>query len=57
MTFCVVYFYSASEIRAVDPIYAQGYKIVFSDLYPFLVISQVSEFSIRSTRSIWKNCV
>lgn len=38
----LVRFNTTSEIRTVDPIYAQGCNIVFSDEYPFLVISQGS---------------
>lgn len=35
--------YAASETRAVDPEYASGFKTMFSDGYPFLLISQVSQ--------------
>lgn len=38
----LVRFNTSSEIRAVDPNYAQGYNIGFSDEYPFMVISQGS---------------
>ncbi|ONK65833.1 uncharacterized protein A4U43_C06F1440 [Asparagus officinalis] len=38
----LVRFNITSEIRSVEPNYAQGYKIVFSDLYPFLIASQQS---------------
>lgn len=31
-----------SETRAVDPEYAHGFKVVFSDGYPFLLLSQGS---------------
>ncbi|XP_059625742.1 uncharacterized protein LOC132268865 isoform X2 [Cornus florida] len=34
--------YLVSETRAVDPNYACGYKIMFSDQYPFLLLSQGS---------------
>nr|XP_010914266.1 mitochondrial amidoxime reducing component 2 isoform X2 [Elaeis guineensis] len=37
----LVRFNATSEIRAVDPKYAQGHKTMFSDQYPFLLISQV----------------
>ncbi|CAI9783551.1 unnamed protein product [Fraxinus pennsylvanica] len=40
----LVRFNEASEIRAVDPDYARGYKIMFPDEYPFLMLSQVSQF-------------
>lgn len=39
-----LFFQSASEIKAVDPDYARGYKIIFSDEYPFLLLSQVRQF-------------
>ncbi|KAL2556189.1 Molybdenum cofactor sulfurase family protein [Forsythia ovata] len=38
----LVRFNEASEIRAVDPNYARGYKVMFSDQYPFLLLSQES---------------
>ncbi|XP_010914265.1 uncharacterized protein [Elaeis guineensis] len=38
----LVRFNATSEIRAVDPKYAQGHKTMFSDQYPFLLISQGS---------------
>ncbi|KAJ8490608.1 hypothetical protein OPV22_012329 [Ensete ventricosum] len=38
----LVRFNTASEIRAVDPNYAQGYSTVFSDGFPFLLASQGS---------------
>lgn len=38
----LVRFNNASEIRTADPNYAQGYSIVFSDLFPFLIVSQGS---------------
>ncbi|XP_010260739.1 PREDICTED: mitochondrial amidoxime-reducing component 1 isoform X4 [Nelumbo nucifera] len=34
--------YLASETRAVDPAYAHGYNTMFSDGYPFLLLSQGS---------------
>ena len=33
---------AASETRNVDPNYAPGYKVMFSDQYPFLLASQVN---------------
>ncbi|XP_058072227.1 uncharacterized protein LOC131221118 [Magnolia sinica] len=38
----LVRFNTASETRAVDPNFARGYKTMFSDEYPFLLISQGS---------------
>ncbi|RRT80628.1 hypothetical protein B296_00019907 [Ensete ventricosum] len=38
----LVRFNTASEMRAVDPNYAQGYSTVFSDGFPFLLASQGS---------------
>lgn len=38
----LVRFNAASETRAVDPKFAPGFKIMFSDEYPFLLISQGS---------------
>ncbi|WOK94734.1 hypothetical protein Cni_G03439 [Canna indica] len=38
----LVRFNTESQIRAVDPNYAQGYKTVFSDGFPFLLASQGS---------------
>ncbi|GMI81174.1 hypothetical protein like AT1G30910 [Hibiscus trionum] len=38
----MVRFNAASETRAVDPVYAQGHFIMFSDQYPFMLISQES---------------
>ncbi|KAJ8627779.1 hypothetical protein MRB53_021086 [Persea americana] len=38
----LVRFNTASETRIVDPNYAQGYKTMFSDGYPFLLLSQGS---------------
>ncbi|KAF8700726.1 hypothetical protein HU200_034079 [Digitaria exilis] len=37
----LVRFKGESETRPTDPDYAQGYKIMFADLFPFLVASQV----------------
>lgn len=34
------------EMRVVDPNYAQGYNVMFSDGYPYLVLSQVSNIII-----------
>ncbi|XP_062193643.1 uncharacterized protein LOC133897087 [Phragmites australis] len=38
----LVRFKEVSEIRPTDPDYAQGYKIMFSDCFPFLIASQGS---------------
>ncbi|CAK9160119.1 unnamed protein product [Ilex paraguariensis] len=38
----LVRFNEVSETRAVDPNYAPGYKVMFSDQYPFLLLSQGS---------------
>ncbi|KAK8500170.1 hypothetical protein V6N13_076343 [Hibiscus sabdariffa] len=38
----LVRFNAASETRDVDPVYAQGYFVMFSDQYPFMLISQES---------------
>ncbi|CAK9144566.1 unnamed protein product [Ilex paraguariensis] len=38
----LVRFNEVSETRAVDPNYARGYKVMFSDGYPFLLLSQGS---------------
>ncbi|XP_027184554.1 mitochondrial amidoxime reducing component 2-like [Coffea eugenioides] len=38
----LVRFNEASETRNVDPNYAPGYKVMFSDQYPFLLASQGS---------------
>ncbi|MBA0806638.1 hypothetical protein Gohar_022506, partial [Gossypium harknessii] len=38
----MVRFNAASETRPVDPVYAQGYSIMFSDMFPFLLASQGS---------------
>ncbi|KAI3474328.1 hypothetical protein Pfo_029151 [Paulownia fortunei] len=38
----LVRFNDASEVRNVDPNYARGYKVMFSDGYPFLLLSQGS---------------
>ncbi|XP_078433153.1 molybdenum cofactor sulfurase family protein [Wolffia australiana] len=38
----LVRFNSDSEVRAVDPKYSPGYKTMFSDGFPFLLISQGS---------------
>lgn len=32
-----------SEARAVDPDYAKGHNVMFSDGFPFLLLSQVSQ--------------
>ncbi|KAK9088152.1 hypothetical protein Scep_027234 [Stephania cephalantha] len=38
----LVRFNAASETRAVDPAYGRGYKTMFSDEYPFMMLSQGS---------------
>ncbi|CAL5072831.1 unnamed protein product [Urochloa decumbens] len=38
----LVRFKEVSETRPTDPNYAQGYKIMFADCYPFLIASQGS---------------
>ncbi|TYG66595.1 hypothetical protein ES288_D05G013700v1 [Gossypium darwinii] len=38
----MVRFNAASETRPVDPVYAQGYSIMFSDMFPFMLASQGS---------------
>lgn len=38
----LVRFNEVSETRPVDPDYARGYKVMFSDGYPFLLLSQGS---------------
>lgn len=37
------FFDEASEVRAVDPDYAQGHTVMFADLFPFLLASQVRQ--------------
>lgn len=43
---CFLLILPVKEMRVVDPKYAQGYKVMFSDGYPYLVLSQVSDVSI-----------
>ncbi|KAL3827721.1 hypothetical protein ACJIZ3_016523 [Penstemon smallii] len=38
----LVRFNNALEVRPVDPNYANGYQVMFSDLFPFLLLSQGS---------------
>ncbi|TVU10498.1 hypothetical protein EJB05_44033, partial [Eragrostis curvula] len=38
----LVRFKEGSEVRPTDPNYAQGYKIMFADCFPFLIASQGS---------------
>nr|KJB53954.1 hypothetical protein B456_009G012600 [Gossypium raimondii] len=38
----MVRFNAASETRPVNPVYAQGYSIMFSDMFPFMLVSQGS---------------
>ncbi|KAG9438979.1 hypothetical protein H6P81_019144 [Aristolochia fimbriata] len=47
----LVRFNAVSENRAVDPNYAQGYKTMFSDEYPFMMISQGSLDAINELLS------
>jgi len=37
-------FLTESETRLTDPDYARGYRVTFSDGYPFLITSQVLFF-------------
>ncbi|PHT56211.1 hypothetical protein CQW23_04697 [Capsicum baccatum] len=39
----LVRFSEVKEMRVVDPNYARGYNVMFSDGYPYLVLSQVSD--------------
>ncbi|WMV16426.1 hypothetical protein MTR67_009811 [Solanum verrucosum] len=39
---------SVKEMRVVDPNYAQGYNVMFSDGYPYLVLSQGSLNALNS---------
>lgn len=43
---CFLLILPVKEMRVVDPNYAQGYKVMFSDGYPYLLLSQVSDVSI-----------
>ena len=43
-----------SEIRPTNPNYAQGYKITFTDAFPFLIASQVQ---LRALCSTYEGCV
>ncbi|XP_051135925.1 uncharacterized protein LOC127254716 [Andrographis paniculata] len=44
----LVRFNDASEVRNVDSNYAQGYKVMFADGYPFLLVSQGSMDALNS---------
>ncbi|CAA0825365.1 Molybdenum cofactor sulfurase family protein [Striga hermonthica] len=44
----LVRFNDASEVRNVDPAYAHGYRVMFSDGYPFLLLSQGSLNALNS---------
>ncbi|XP_062095884.1 uncharacterized protein LOC133801653 [Humulus lupulus] len=44
----LVRFNAASETRPVDPKYAAGHKVMFSDQYPFLILSQGSMDSLNT---------
>ncbi|KAF5804681.1 putative molybdenum cofactor sulfurase [Helianthus annuus] len=43
----LVCFNEESETRHVDPNYASGFRVMFSDGYPFLVVSQESLDSLN----------
>lgn len=43
---------AASETRPVDPEYAQGQKTMFSDGFPFMLLSQVSHSRNTCTSSL-----
>ena len=42
--FFSIFFLTESETRLTDPDYARGYRVTFSDGYPFLITSQVLFF-------------
>ncbi|XP_009617280.1 uncharacterized protein [Nicotiana tomentosiformis] len=44
----LVRFSEVKEMRVVDPNYAQGYKVMFSDGYPYLLLSQGSLNALNS---------
>uniref|UniRef100_A0A0E0M4J8 MOSC domain-containing protein n=1 Tax=Oryza punctata TaxID=4537 RepID=A0A0E0M4J8_ORYPU len=44
----LVRFNDASEIRETNPDYAQGYKVLFADAFPFLLASQGSVDALNS---------
>uniref|UniRef100_A0A0D3HA15 MOSC domain-containing protein n=2 Tax=Oryza TaxID=4527 RepID=A0A0D3HA15_9ORYZ len=44
----LVRFNEASEIRETNPDYAQGYKVLFADAFPFLLASQGSVDALNS---------
>ncbi|KAL7134779.1 hypothetical protein ABFS83_11G048700 [Erythranthe nasuta] len=44
----LVRFHDASEVRIVDPKYGNGYKVMFPDGYPFLLLSQGSLDSLNT---------
>lgn len=52
--FLLLLFLTESEIRPTDPDYAQGYKVMFSDGFPFLIASQVQ---FRVQNSLDEGCV
>ncbi|KAJ0542238.1 putative molybdenum cofactor sulfurase [Helianthus annuus] len=43
----IIYVDTESETRHVDPNYASGFRVMFSDGYPFLVVSQESLDSLN----------
>lgn len=38
-----LFFNAASESRPVDPLYASGHSILFSDMYPYMLLSEVGQ--------------
>ncbi|KAF7144404.1 hypothetical protein RHSIM_Rhsim05G0003100 [Rhododendron simsii] len=46
----LVRFNEATETRVVDPNYVCGHKTMFSDRYPFLLLSQVRNAGVRTSR-------
>lgn len=54
---CTIYYVVsiASQVRPVDPQFAKGHMIKFSDQYPFMLISQVSGHKITVKLSSFLN--
>lgn len=46
----MVGFHAVTETRVVDPNYVRGHKTMFSDGYPFLLLSQVRNAGVRTSR-------
>ncbi|KAF7112939.1 hypothetical protein RHSIM_Rhsim13G0134500 [Rhododendron simsii] len=46
----MVDFHAVTETRVVDPNYVRGYKTMFSDRFPFLLLSQVRNAGVRTCR-------